>query len=349
MQPHAGNPEGTHFPLRKGTEVQVAFLRADPDQPVITGVVPNAITTSPVVQANRTQNVVQTGGLNRLEIEDKKGSEYIDLSTPPENTFMHLGAHAGLGTHNYVFSTQGDYAMHTGKNRDIVVGGEQTETVKGNVDEKYHATQTTTVDGSLNETIDGGATQTIHAGASETIDGGATETISGGETRSVTGGQKETIAGGRTQSITGSSVETITGALTQTITGGATITTPAAYSVVAASGFDLTTPSSITLIAHGGFNLLAPGGQTRLDEVSDETGGTRKTVTDNQIIFAAKRLDARALYFESAGLKADFFILKQAKGRSSKQTAVVELTNKGVCASMRVFTEFTGALKVFGG
>ena len=27
MQPHAGNPEGMHFPLRKGTEVLVASVR----------------------------------------------------------------------------------------------------------------------------------------------------------------------------------------------------------------------------------------------------------------------------------------------------------------------------------
>src|SRR5262245_58000453 len=151
MQPHAGNPEGFHFPLRKGTEVQVVFVRGDPDQPIIAGAIPNAATPSPVTRANQTQNVVQTGGRNRVEIEDEHGSEYIDISSPPEKTFMHLGAHAGLGSHNYVVSTSGDQSMHTGGKRDIRVGGNQTETVGGNVTENYHSTQTTTVDGSLTE------------------------------------------------------------------------------------------------------------------------------------------------------------------------------------------------------
>ena len=42
MQPHGGDIEGWHFPLRKGTEVLFTFLGGDPDRPVIAGVVPNA-------------------------------------------------------------------------------------------------------------------------------------------------------------------------------------------------------------------------------------------------------------------------------------------------------------------
>ena len=32
MQPHGGTTEGFHFPLRKGTEVMIAFLGGDPDR-----------------------------------------------------------------------------------------------------------------------------------------------------------------------------------------------------------------------------------------------------------------------------------------------------------------------------
>jgi type VI secretion system secreted protein VgrG len=348
-QPHAGNPEGLHFPLRKGTEVLVAFVKGDPDQPMITGVVPNTANPSPVTQSNRTQNVIQTGGLNRLELDDNQGSEYIDWSAPPEKSFLHLGAHAGLGSHNYVLSTSGDYSMHTGGNRDIKVGGVQTETVGGDVNETYHSTQTTTVDGAHTETIDGGATQTIHAGSTQSIDGGATETISGGETRTVTGGQKETLDGGRTQTITGSSTETVNGSLTQTITGGATITTPAGYTVCAAGGFELTTPGSITLIANGGFNLLAPGGQTRLDDDSTQTGGEYKIIADNQIVTSVNRVDLRGSYYEVVALKFDAFSFKLSRGGSSRQTAAISIGNGGAA---RVTTRATffhkGALKLWG-
>src|SRR5262249_48785269 len=56
LQPHGGNPEGFHFPLRKDTEVMLLFQGGDPDRPFITGVAPNAVKPSPVVEANLTQN-----------------------------------------------------------------------------------------------------------------------------------------------------------------------------------------------------------------------------------------------------------------------------------------------------
>jgi type VI secretion system secreted protein VgrG len=348
-QPHAGNPEGMHFPLRKGTEVQVAFLRGDPDQPVIAGVVPDVTTASPVVAGNRSQNVIQTGGQSRVEIEDQQGSEYIDVSTPPEKTFLHLGAKAGLGSHNYVFSTSGDMSMHTGGNRDLEVGGKLTETVGGNVNESYHAAQTTTVDGKLTETIDGGATQTIHAGSTQTIDGGVKQTISGGEVRNVTGGQKETIDGGRTQTITGTSTETIVGDLSQTITGAASITSPVGHQVAAAGGFTLDSPASITMIANGGFNLLAPGGQRRLDDDFTQLGGEYKVFSKNQLVIVGHRIDLRGLYVEIVGLKLDLYGLKQTTGATIHQTAAFYLGTDGWGATTHVFSQLQAGFTLFGG
>lgn len=349
LQPHAGSPEGMHFPLRKGTEVQVGFVRGDPDQPVITGVVPNATTASPVIAGNRSQNVVQTGGLSRIEIEDQQGSEYIDVSTPPEKTFFHMGAHAGLGSHNYVFSTTGDYLMHTGGNRDITVGGKQTETVGGDVNEAYHGNQTTTVDGKLTETIDGGATQIIHAGSKQTIDGGVKQTISGGETRAVTGGQKEAIAGGRTQTITGSSTEKISGDLKQTVTGAASITSPAGHVVTATGGFELDSPGPVKLVANGGFNLLAPGGQQRLDEDFTQLGGEYRVFSKNQLVIVGNRIDLRGLYVELVGVKVDLYGLKQTSGARIDQTAAVYLGTDGMGATTHVFSQLHGAFQLRGG
>ena len=348
IQPHAGNPEGWHFPLRKGTEVQIAFLKGDPDQPVIAGVVPNPLTASPVTKTNASQNVLQTGGQTRLEIEDKQGSEYVDLSCPPKSTFLHLGAHAGLGTHNFAFSTQGDYSMHTGANRDITVGGKQNESVTGNVTETYHSNQTTTVDGSLTETIDGGATQTIHAGATQSIDGGMTQTVSGGETRTVTGGQTETLTGGRTQTINGSSTESISASLTQTITGGATISTPAKHSVTASGGFELTTPASITLIANGGFKLFAPGGQTRLDEDFAAMGGQMFSQNESQINLYGIRVDLRGIYGNVGAFQMNNFILKSSAGGKESKAVGVTVDGHGIKASKFVLAA-TLSLRLLGG
>ncbi|MEZ4311749.1 MAG: type VI secretion system tip protein VgrG, partial [Polyangiaceae bacterium] len=51
-QPFAGPNYGMHFPLRRGTEVLLAFADGDPDRPVIVGAVYNASSPSPVVAAN---------------------------------------------------------------------------------------------------------------------------------------------------------------------------------------------------------------------------------------------------------------------------------------------------------
>jgi type VI secretion system secreted protein VgrG len=349
LQPHSGNPEGLHLPLRKDTEVQIVFLKGDPDQPVIAGVVPNKLTASPVTASNKSQNVLQTGGLNRVEMEDQEGSEYIDLSTVPQKTFAHLGAHAGLGSHNYVFSTDGDYAMHTGGNRDIRVGGKQTERVDGNVDEKYHADQTTHVFGALDETIDAGAQQKIHAGSTQTIDGGATQTISGGETRSVTGGQTESIDGGRTQSISGSSTETISGSLDQTVTGAIDITINGGQVVVASGGFELNTPAMVTLTAAGGFNLLAPGGQTRIDEDFNQFGREYTILAPNQFVKTANRIDLRALYLEGVVVKVDIFGVKRTVGASQKSTAAAYLGAGGCYTWKGAMFKRSAALQSVGG
>jgi type VI secretion system secreted protein VgrG len=53
-QPSAGEKQGMHFPLHKGTEVLISFIDGDPDQPVIMGAVPNKESPSSVVDKNET-------------------------------------------------------------------------------------------------------------------------------------------------------------------------------------------------------------------------------------------------------------------------------------------------------
>jgi type VI secretion system secreted protein VgrG len=120
MQPHGGSIEGFHFPLRRGTEVVVSFLGGDPDRPVITGVVPNALTPSAVTSSNHTKNVIQTGGRNRFELEDKAGQQHVALSTPYSKTQIRMGAPDEA--HELVMSTDGNTQLDTGKNYDLIVG-----------------------------------------------------------------------------------------------------------------------------------------------------------------------------------------------------------------------------------
>jgi len=151
LQPHAGAPEGWHLPLRKGTEVLLSFVGGDPDRPVITTAVPNSDTLSPVTESNHTQNVFHTGGNSRLEMEDQLPNQYIDLSTPPQNTFMHLGKHHGSHDHNYMTSTDGTGLIRTGADYNVTVGGEKYEHVHGTVLEDYDQTKLTDVTGAVDE------------------------------------------------------------------------------------------------------------------------------------------------------------------------------------------------------
>src|SRR5512132_2931841 len=129
LQPHGGDIEGWHFPLRKGTEVIFTFLGGDPDRPVIAGVVPNLHTPSPVTRANHTTNVIQTGGRNRFELEDRAGHERITLKTPYANTMLRMGA--PNDTHNFIFRTDGSGVIHTGTDLDVNVGGATTSVFIG--------------------------------------------------------------------------------------------------------------------------------------------------------------------------------------------------------------------------
>mgnify|MGYP003346158887 CR=1 FL=1 len=89
------------------------------------------------------QDVVHTGGDTRIEVEDTAGGQYVDLSTPPEKTFVHLGAHHGRHRHNAIASTEGNGLIHQGANQDIFVDSDKTEDVHRAVTETYQQTQTT--------------------------------------------------------------------------------------------------------------------------------------------------------------------------------------------------------------
>lgn len=147
IQPHGGNPEGFHLPLRKGTEVAIIFLGGDPDRPAIVGAVPNPLRPSVVTSANASQNVVMTGGSNRLEMEDRAGGQYVDLSSPTHKSYLHLGA----GDYGFIGSTQGNGLNYYGQNLDVEVLADKSEEVTGSVRETYHDTSYTVVHGSTDK------------------------------------------------------------------------------------------------------------------------------------------------------------------------------------------------------
>ncbi len=216
IQPHGGNPEGFHFPLRKGTEVAIVFLGGDPDRPAMVGAVPNPLNPSVVTSANASQNVIMTGGENRLEMEDLAGGQYVTLSSPTLSSFVHIGA----GNYNFVSSTAGHGLNHFGQNLDVEVLADKTEEVTGSVRETYHDTSFTTVTGATDKTyldtfdmaVTGNATY-VHKAKRDT-------TVIGDSTFHVISNHYATVDGSVTQKYAGSLTEEVGGAVSLTHKSG---------------------------------------------------------------------------------------------------------------------------------
>ena len=80
-QPYSGANYGMHFPSHEGSEMILACIDGDLDKPLGIGTVPNANTTSPVVSANKQQNVIRTAGGNEFILDDTKDKQKITLKS----------------------------------------------------------------------------------------------------------------------------------------------------------------------------------------------------------------------------------------------------------------------------
>lgn len=262
LQPHGGAPDGFHFPLRKGTEVHIAFLGGDPDRPTIVGVAPNAEKPSTVTAANNTRNVLRTGSNNLWELEDQAGSQRVLLSTPPLATHLHLGA----GGHQMELRTDGTGLVHTGADLDVEVGATKTEIVQSDLSETYRATHlldvaaasTRTLQTSWTQTVLGPITNNLLSTLAETVVGAVTElynatlnthavgaatitdngtlslTVSGGVAQErITAFRNITVGATGVMTVSGTAEETygatvrkVHGVFTESITGTFTINAP---------------------------------------------------------------------------------------------------------------------------
>ena len=224
LQPHGGTKEGFHFPLRRGTEVMIAFQGGDPDRPFIAGVLPNAQKGSPVVAENHTRNVIQSGGENLIELEDKAGAQHVFISTPTEGTFIHMGG-AREGQHLFI-NTKG--MGH------LVVGGQWWHVNQGAVLEQYADDHTTIITGDRNQSVSGnfiaehgvnhelkvGCEQHVNIGVNQATKVGVNQITEVGAIQATKVGALQTteIGGNRDITIGGSGTVTATGDLSYTAT-----------------------------------------------------------------------------------------------------------------------------------
>lgn len=343
LQPHGGVTEGWHFPLRKSTEVMVVFLGGDPDRPVIAGAVPNAIQPSPVLKDNHTQNVIQTGSENRIEIEDQKPKQYIDISTPPKDTRIHLGEPHGDHTHYIVEHTDGNELIDIGGTRDIEVGGDQNEHVVGNVNEYYDSDHNQTVAGS--QAIDVGAVRTVDVGGQQahTVGGPVTEDYGASHTTVVAATRLEQVGAAVTENYGASQTTNVSAGFNNTVGGhvaesfGSQDTQCGGSYVLGAStvylqskgAFDIMSGGPTTVFSAGPYTLSAPTSNKFWHGFkTDITGGVDTS------IFGGAKIGAMLAGTLSVhvGAKADIFAgieVKLAAGAKVEKAAVKDLAAAG--------------------
>jgi type VI secretion system secreted protein VgrG len=335
MQPHAGSPEGVHFPLRKGTEVLVAFLCGDPDRPVILGAVPNAVTPSVVTESNHTQNRLFTGGGTTLEIEDLAGEQYVHGYTPVDRTNFHLGAprkmqaeaapthttEASLG-----WSTDGACVLSVGGECDVGIGGKLHEIVNGEVVEEYRTKRTETVNGDVIETYDGNHELHVKTKQTYTIDGGKLDMIKSGWEQNVSdswmqyisGGWYHVADGGWHQTINGGWNQVITGGWNQTLTGDWTQTVIGNWNQLVAGNVTITA-KKISLIDNdwyelNNYKIIISGAKVDISGISTTNVGIKIDSAGMKIDVTGVKVDlVPILNFGLSGMKFDYAGFKDSR------------------------------------
>ncbi len=223
MQPHGGNPEGFHFPLRKGTEVMLAFLGGDPDRPVIASVAPDAHRPSLVTNRNHTQNVIRTGGRNHMVIEDQDGQQSIDIYSPQMESNFYLGhprRHAfstppaeKTAAEATITAVDCSAYLYTGGNAGFVVDGDWWQNVGANYYVDVAGKTTVSYNGNYVLNVNS-PTKKFYNSTLET------EIASGWRDKIVAGGVEQKIeAGGWKQEVTGDSEQKITGKMESVSSG----------------------------------------------------------------------------------------------------------------------------------
>lgn len=290
-QPHGGSQEGFHFPLRKNTEVICSFLGGDPDRPVITGVVHNMLNQSVVTQNNYTQNIVRSGSLNHIVMEDTAGSMWVEMYCPIFATTLFMGH----GEWNFNLTTLGRGQLQTKLDLNFDVDQWWTVDVVNYVDWHYHNTHhwvndlavtwlfdnlftwTVTSDvkidwnATLKHYVKGAATLTYDNTVGLSITGDLTEhmksnvktTIDGNHELLVKTHEKYTVDSGRELTISSGDKTTINGGQDLTINDHWKISTAPKTELVRGN-YDLTVTGNMTSSINGNKQELTVGNKNKV-------------------------------------------------------------------------------------
>jgi type VI secretion system secreted protein VgrG len=181
-EPVAGKSWGAVWTPRIGQEVVVSFLEGDPDQPLISGSVYNAIQMPPyALPDEQTKSTFKSysskggGGFNEIRFEDKKGSEQV---------FIHGQKNLDIRVENDRFETilgESDLVVYKDQielvkqDKHLHVKGDQNEKVDGTV--SLTAGQNVEAKAGQNYAFEAGTEIHLKAGTNLVIESGTTLTL----------------------------------------------------------------------------------------------------------------------------------------------------------------------------
>ncbi len=223
--PTAGKSWGAVSIPRIGQEVIVDFLEGDPDQPIITGRVYNAVEKTPyglpasgMISGMKSNSTPGGGGYNEMIMDDTKGSEQIRIhaqfnmdSTILNDQTWTIGNNrttsVGVDDSETVGSNQ---TIAVGANQSITVGSNKTETVSINTAETIGVAKELTIGGAYQVTVGGLMNETVGGAKAEEI--GAAKSVNVGVNSSENiGSNKSVDAGGNISETAGKDVSSTSG------------------------------------------------------------------------------------------------------------------------------------------
>jgi type VI secretion system secreted protein VgrG len=215
---YSGTKYGMHFPLHENTEVLVGHINDHPDKPIGIGSIPNGNNATPVKSSNKADSVFKTAGDNVLSMNDTKGSQQMNISTPYD-----LSLSSG---NNQTTKVANDRSVSVGQNEKTEISGNKSQTVGGNQDEGTEKNFEEHIGGNQSVTIDSNRDETYGKEHSVEIGGDSTLKVGGGHTVDVKVSNSETISGSSKTTVSGDSFFSAKGPLTIQVSGDTTIKAP---------------------------------------------------------------------------------------------------------------------------
>ncbi len=287
----AGKGWGAFFLPRVGQEVLVSFLEGDPDRPIVSGCVYNAVMTVPyALPADQTRSTLKGKSSkageesNELRFEDKKDSEEVYLRAAKDMTVSVKNARTttieeaddtltvakgkrtvtvGEGDETLTVSkgkrtvtvTEGDEAHTvTAGKRDVVVGGDETHKNDAKFTHETGGTYTLKVTGDL--VIEATGNITIKAGQALTLKAGT-------ELSAEAGTALKSKAGTELSSEAGTSLKIKAGL--DLTSEGLSVKTKASTSVALEAGTTFEVKGSAMGTVDGGGMLTVKGGLVKIN------------------------------------------------------------------------------------